>query len=305
MAKKRRGCAALLALALLCACAGPAPAAGPAAQREPGKAYEAPPLALAEFHEAAAAGEEGVLLDTSHTAQGYVAAAAQSDARLKFRVSLGEMKYNYDLPADGTPTVYPLQMGSGDYTFEVWRQNPNGKYARLYGRTETVELASEFEPFLRPSQMVAYGADSACVAKAAELAQGAASDLEVVSRIYNYLKDAIRYDKKKAAEVESGYLPDPDETLATGKGICFDYAALAAAMLRSQGIPTKEITGYVSPADAYHAWNMVYLENTGWVSVSIELAGGRWDRIDITFAAAGADGAPVGDGTGYTDRFTY
>lgn len=76
-------------------------------------------------------------------------------------------------------------------------------------------------------------------------------------------------------------------------------------MLRSQGIPTKEITGYVSPTDAYHAWNMVYLQNTGWVTVAIELAAGQWDRIDITFAAGGADSGLVGDGTAYTDRYTY
>ena len=39
-------------------------------------------------------------------------------------------------------------------------------------------------------------------------------------------------------------LPSVDETLKTKKGICFDYAALMTAMLRSQGIPTKLEIGY-------------------------------------------------------------
>ena len=38
----------------------------------------------------------------------------------------------------------------------------------------------------------------------------------------------ISYDEEKARTVESGYLPDVDETLESGKGICFDYAALNA-----------------------------------------------------------------------------
>ena len=29
----------------------------------------------------------------------------------------------------------------------------------------------------------------------------------------------MKYDREKAASVKSGYLPDPDETLRTGKGI--------------------------------------------------------------------------------------
>ena len=36
----------------------------------------------------------------------------------------------------------------------------------------------------------------------------------------------VTYDEDKAATVETGYLPDIDETLSTGKGICFDYAGL-------------------------------------------------------------------------------
>ena len=55
--------------------------------------------------------------------------------------------------------------------------------------------------------------------------------------------------------------------METGKGICFDYASLAASMLRSQGIPTKIIFGYVAPDNLYHAWNMFYTEEKGWTKV--------------------------------------
>ena len=85
--------------------------------------------------------------------------------------------------------------------------------------------------------MVNYTADSACVAKAAELAQMAGDDAGVAAQVFAYVTQNITYDSAKAASVEDGYLPDPDATLAAGTGICYDYAALTAAMLRSQGIP--------------------------------------------------------------------
>ena len=95
------------------------------------------------------------------------------------------------------------------------------------------------------------------------------------------------------------------KTLSTGKGICFDYASLAAAMLRSQGIPTKLIFGYVSPDDVYHAWNMFYTEESGWVTVSFEVSGNSWNRMDLTFSAGGAAASFVGDGSNYTDVYAY
>ena len=115
----------------------------------------------------------------------------------------------------------------------------------------------------------------------------------------------ISYDYDKASELANatGYVPDPDATLASGTGICFDYASLSAAMLRSLGIPCKIVTGYVSPDNLYHAWNLVYL-NGGWVSVEFSIDPDTWTRVDLTFAAAGSGGT-VGDGTSYTDRYIY
>ncbi|MCI9382900.1 MAG: transglutaminase domain-containing protein, partial [Lachnospiraceae bacterium] len=71
------------------------------------------------------------------------------------------------------------------------------------------------------------------------------------------------------------YLPDVDATLQERKGICFDYSALFAAMLRAQDIPVRLAIGYVQPDNIYHAWNQVYLD-------------GEWVWMDSTFGPESA-----------------
>jgi transglutaminase/protease-like cytokinesis protein 3 len=108
----------------------------------------------------------------------------------------------------------------------------------------------------------------------------------------------------RPATVHEG-VPDPDATLAEGKGICFDYAALAAAMLRSQGIPCQLITGYVGEEDLYHAWNRFYVEEKGWITAEISASAGDWKRVDITFASQGVSDEELEDDGKYTTRYTY
>ena len=102
----------------------------------------------------------------------------------------------------------------------------------------------------------------------------------------------------------TGYLPVVDETLESGKGICFDYAALTAAMLRSQNIPTRLEIGYAGKA--YHAWVSVYTEETGWIDRLIEFTG-AWTRMDPTFASSNDSSAAVlkyiGDGSNYNVQY--
>ena len=268
-------------------------------------AYTTPPFADSGFHEELAEGSDGALIDLSAVREGYVAVSAKSEKRLKFQVLKGEETYNYNLASDGTPSVFPLQCGNGNYTFRVMENISESRYAMLYGTSCDVTLLDEFQPFLRPSDYAPYTPDSACVKKAAELASGCGTALEVVGAVYDFICGTVRYDTQKAMTVQTGYLPDPDETMETGMGICFDYASLAAAMLRSQGIPTKLIFGYVAPNDLYHAWNMFYTEESGWVTVSFEVRGDTWARMDLTFSAGGASTSFVGDGSNYADLYTY
>ncbi len=293
----------------LCSCGGGGTAGGGAAggdESTSGPAYTEPTaIQQASYNADAAAGQNDAYIDTSHLSEGYVAASAVNGARLKFQVQSGDMSYNYDLPGDGTPIVCPLNMGDGSYRFRVMQNTSGSNYVEIAATTADVQLASEFEPYLRPNMFCSYTDDSACVQLARELAADAANEGDVVRAVYGWIRDNITYDTNKAAELAdaTGYVPDPDATLDTRMGICFDYASLAAAMFRSLGVPCKIVTGYVSPDGIYHAWNMIYIDGE-WISVEIRVDPNTWTRIDLTFAAAGA-GATVGDGTDYTDRYVY
>lgn len=290
--------------------AGAAPGAGGAAEGDGGSTsgpdYTPPEsVALSSFHADAAQTGNDCAIDTSALAEGYVGAAATSSSRLKFQVTKGDMSYNYDLPGDNTPIMVPLNMGDGSYSFRVMQNTSGNNYVELFGVIENVKLNNEMAPFLVPNMFVNYNESSAVTAKARELAEGCANQADIVRNVYDWVVNNVTYDHDKAAQLAevTGYVPDPDQTLASGTGICFDYASLGAAMLRSLGIPCKVVTGYVSPDDVYHAWNMVYIDGE-WVSVEISIKPNSWSRVDLTFAASGA-ASTIGDGTSYTDRYTY
>lgn len=244
-------------------------------------------------------------IDLSHVADGYIGAAATNASRLKLQVINGDASYNYDLPGDGTPIIVPLNMGNGAYNVRIMQNTTGNRYIEAFSAGTTVTLSSETAPYLRPNLFCNYTQSSACVVLANQLCANAKSDSQAFDIIYEYIRDHVTYDYSKADYWASatGYVPDPDATLASGTGICFDYASLTAAMLRSQGIPCKILTGYVSPDNIYHAWNMVYIDGS-WSSLYISAPSGTWGRADLTFAANGASGS-IGDGTAYTDRYTY
>lgn len=267
--------------------------------------YTAPAMAPSAFHEDQAEGENGVLIDLSCASEGYVGVKATSASRMKFQVIKDGNTYNYDLRSDGVPAFYPLQMQDGMYSFRVVENVSGTKYAVVYTAEQTISIKDEFSPYLYSNEYVKYSEESACVKKARELSASASDENGVISAVYDYVCAGVKYDKEKAKNVSTGYMPDPDQTLAEGKGICFDYASLAAAMLRSQGIPCKVIFGYVSPGDLYHAWNMFYTKENGWVTADFEISGNKWNRLDLTFSANGADGTFIGDGGNYKEVYCY
>lgn len=272
----------------------------------PEERYEVPEFAESVFDKDAAESKNGAYIDLSHVEEGYVAVSATSDSKLKFQV-LTDETYNYDLSKEGDVAIFPLQSGDGKYTFRVMENISENRYAIMFETSKNVKMTDEFQPYIRSSNYASYTKDSKCVKLASSFSEKSSTAIDVIKQVYEHVCKNIKYDKVKAENVRSGYLPDPDETLSTGKGICFDYASLTAAMLRSQGIPVKVIFGYVSSSKdpVYHAWNMFYTEEEGWVTVEFKMNEKDWTRVDLTFSANGADQDFIGNGDNYAQVYQY
>ncbi len=247
-------------------------------------------------------------IDYSHTEDGYVMVqfTAHTSKRLKAKVQGPDTTYTYNLPP-GEWTVFPLSDGNGAYQVNVYENIEDNRYALVLSADMSVTLKDEFAPFIRPNQYVNYENATATMETAASLAGHTDDILEKVELIYNYVVDNIKYDKKKAAGITSGYLPDLDTVLADKKGICFDYASLMTGMLRSLGVPCKLVVGYAG--EVYHAWISVWSEKTGWVDGAVFFDGTSWQRMDPTFASGNRNDSDamefIGNGANYTTKYIY
>lgn len=254
-------------------------------------------------------GNDLVSVDASNVASGYVMVKynGSSDGAMVQIIAPDESVYSYSLKI-GSFETFPLSVGSGKYHIDILEHAYDNMYAVVFSTDTNVELSDEFGPFLYPNQYVWFTKNDAAVQKGMELSSNSSSDLDYVEQVYRYVIGNITYDNEKAANVKADYLPDIDETLSTRKGICFDYASLMSAMLRSQGVPTKLVVGY--SGTAYHAWISVYLQEIGWVDNIIQFNGSTWSLMDPTLAASQSGneeevGKYVGDGSNYTVKYSY
>lgn len=247
-------------------------------------------------------------IDASNTSQGYVMVKYNgTNEKVKLRITCPDQScYTYLISDRGAYDTFPLTAGNGSYALQVLENVAGDTYTVSLAQSINVNIEDEFLPFLYPNQYVNFHTDSKAVSKGSDLAKDTYSDLDVVQNIYNYVIKNISYDTEKAQNVSYGYVPDIDDTLSSKKGICFDYAALMASMLRSQNIPTKLEVGY--SGDAYHAWISTYIDDKGWVDDIIQFNGNTWQIMDPTLAATNDSAAVkkyVGDGSHYVVKYTY
>lgn len=246
-------------------------------------------------------------IDYSHAVEGYIMVRYTGECpKVKLQIT-GEdaVTYTYNLVSEDYE-AFPLSSGNGSYTVWVLENISGTSYLTCLAETIDVTITNEFGPFLYPNQYCNFTADSETVAKGAELAKSADTDLEVVANVYNYIIGNITYDYEKAETVHSGYTSDVDTILNSGTGICLDYAAVMTSMLRSQRIPTRLEVGYVG--EAYHAWISTYITDIGWVNGIVEFDGTSWKLMDPTFAANNSETELkkyIGDGSSYIVKYMY
>jgi hypothetical protein len=277
----------------------------------PGNPRDNTPQVLAtEQPGTAVNGTDRALLDFSNAANGYVCVQSYlGDTKVKVLVkSPGATKESqYTITSGGSYINVPLTTGDGTYTVTVYEHLYDDQYTPILTQDVSVQLVDERAPFLYPNQIVKFADGDATVQLSEQVTENATSEVEAVNQIYMYVVQNFSYDYDKANSVVPGYLPNNDDMLASGMGICYDFASLSASMLRAQRLPTKLDVGYCG--QAYHAWIEVYTVEQGWIRKKIEFAGGTWVRLDPTFDSAGNGAGDIsmiiGDGKNYQPIFYY
>lgn len=250
---------------------------------------------------------EYVSIDASHADEGYLMASYLGEGtKIKLQITGPDyMTYTYDMMGSDYE-VFPISAGDGTYMIGVYENVEGSQYATVLSEELTVTMSNSMGAFLYPNQYVNFDASSQVVGTAKDLVANAHDDLEAINFIYNYVIENITYDFDKAQNVQSGYVPDVDEILFKKTGICLDYAAVMASMLRSQRIPTRLEVGYAG--EAYHAWISTYVENQGWINGMIQFDGQNWSIMDPTFAANTGEKelkSFIGDGSNYVTKYIY
>lgn len=252
-------------------------------------------------------GDETASIDASNVSDGYVCVyyGGDSDNAKAQIVDPNGEKYIYNL-VNGEKNIFPFSDGDGKYEVSVLEHIEDSSYAVLLSQEIDVKLKDEFTPFLYPNQYVQFKKGDDVTELGIELSEESSDDLDYLTQVYNYVINNISYDVEFAEEVTTIYIPDLSNTLKTKKGICFDYASLMAALLRSQGIPTKLVFGY--SGTLYHAWISVYTEETGWLDNVIYFDGHKWYLLDPTLAANNRESFTrdyISNGDNYTEKFKY
>jgi len=210
------------------------------------------------------------LFDTTQLESGIVAISFDSGSsnRLKVAVEKDGKRLTYDLKNDGTTESFPLQMGGGAYKVSVLENIQGTSYKYVSTKALELDLADDNSVYLASVQNINWNNEMQAIKKAGELTAGMKTDREKINALYQYLISNVQYDYSKLNKLTTTYLPNIDETLADGKGICYDFSATLAAMLRSLGIPAKLIKGYSPLVTGYHAWNEIYDSESGeWIVV--------------------------------------
>ena len=149
----------------------------------------------------------------------------------------------------------------------------------------TKAVEQEFKQILRRKYEIIDAVIPADIAEAAErIVAGKKSDEAKARALYHWVGTRIQYDWDKVDLYETKRIwkeQSPEETFATRKGVCIDYARLYAVMARSVGLEARVVTGLGYDGRGGfgpHAWNEVYLKEKG-----------QWVPLDPTWVASGGN----------------
>jgi len=151
------------------------------------------------------------------------------------------------------------------------RQTLNGNILTIRKITpgKVAAIPPEVKEFLEADAFIP--SDDERIKKIAKEVVGEEKGIEALRKIDSYVDE-------KLTDKPTFSIPNALDALDSGEGDCNEHSALAVALLRAIGIPSRVEVGlvYVNGAFYYHAWIGVYL-------------GGKWISSDPTFDQVIAD----------------
>ncbi|SDD02343.1 Transglutaminase-like superfamily protein [Paenibacillus sp. UNCCL117] len=223
---------------------------------------------------------------------------ASPEARKRVMVQSGIDRQYYTLPSSFRSGEFPLKDGNGTYTVTLYQYEGGSSYKELSKQVIELHLKDKNAVYLRSIQPIHWNGQMSAIQKALELTYKATSPTEKTELIYTYLAQRFSYDYEKArSNLSPDYTPDVEATFLASKGICYDASATFAAMLRSVGVPAKLVKGYAPDVGEFHAWNEVYIEGKGWVTMDL--------TFDAPYVQAGRTVEKWKDGSRYRPEASF
>jgi hypothetical protein len=149
----------------------------------------------------------------------------------------------------------------------------------------TRAVETEFKQILQRKYEVLDAQIPPNIAEAAlKVTEKAKTDEAKAKALYSWVGTRVTYDWDKVADYEQKRIwheQTPEDTFATKKGVCIDYARLYAVMARAVGLDVKVVTGLGYDGQGSfgsHAWNEVFLTDQD-----------KYVPLDSTWVSSGGD----------------
>lgn len=149
---------------------------------------------------------------------------------------------------ESTPLEYPLEAQARRYPFRYSDEDFPNLARALEQHYPNKDVSAWALRFLEPSDST--------------------GTMAMLQAMTTGIREQFTYVRRAEKGVQT-----PDETLRTGKGSCRDLAVLMMEALRSLGVASRFVSGYIytpEPAGltgggATHAWMQAYLPGGGWI----------------------------------------
>jgi transglutaminase-like putative cysteine protease len=122
--------------------------------------------------------------------------------------------------------------------------------------------------------------DERLASVAEELAAGARTPADAAMAVTGWVREQLTYESGS-----TGVRTSATEALAQGAGVCQDFVHVSLAVLRSMGIPSRYVSGYLHPFPDAGIGQPVTGQSHAW----LEWWDGDWKGFDPT------NGVPVGE----------